>query len=93
MASEEFKHDVAFSFLSSDLGLAKALADEIAPLKAFVYSRKQEELISNGDGVDARQNTPPRALTHQSSSLNPALPRKPCPIGRSCPVSSENRCS
>jgi hypothetical protein len=39
--SAEFKHDVAFSFLARDLGLATKLADALAPLPSFVYARSR----------------------------------------------------
>jgi len=50
---DEFKFDVAFSFLSVDLPLARQLSDGLAPgLSSFVYDRKKEELLGT-DGMDA----------------------------------------
>jgi hypothetical protein len=45
------KYDAAFSFLAQDLNTAQQLADAIDPLTAFVYARKQEELVG-GSGMD-----------------------------------------
>lgn len=51
--SEAFEHDVAVSFLSSDLPYALALKDAIGPsLAVFVYTGNQDELAATmGVGV------------------------------------------
>ena len=40
------KFEVSFSFLASDEPLARDLADRLAPLSTFVYSRQQEHLVA-----------------------------------------------
>jgi hypothetical protein len=45
MATQDFKYDVAFSFVAQDEGLATQLADQFeGRLRVFLYSRKQEQL-------------------------------------------------
>lgn len=51
-SNPSFKYDVAFSFLSSDLSLAQALAADLEPtVSTFVYDRRKEELLGS-DGMD-----------------------------------------
>lgn len=47
-----FKYDIAFSLLSKDAQLAEALADELAPLKCFVFTQRQRDLVGR-DSVEA----------------------------------------
>jgi len=51
MSTPARKYDFAFSFLTPDLPLALRLADALAPLASFVYSRAQEN-IATRDGMD-----------------------------------------
>ena len=45
MSAQDFKYDVAFSFLAQDEVLAMQLADQFeGRLRVFLYSRKQEQL-------------------------------------------------
>ena len=45
MSTQDFKYDVAFSFLAQDEFLATQLADQFkGRLRVFLYSRKQEQL-------------------------------------------------
>lgn len=53
---DTFDFDVAFSFLSGDLGLAKELADQLVGLRTFVYERQKEDLLGR-DGMDAFSET------------------------------------
>jgi hypothetical protein len=55
---DDFRYDVAFSFLSSNEPLALRLKDGLADrLHAFVYSREQPDVIGrNTDGVEAFTN-------------------------------------
>ncbi len=46
------EYDVAISFLAADEPLALRVAEDLAPLNVFVYSKKQEELAGR-DGVEA----------------------------------------
>jgi hypothetical protein len=48
--ASKFDFDVAFSFLSGDLGVAHDLANRLAPLKVFVFDRSGEA-IQGGDGM------------------------------------------
>jgi|WetSurMetagenome_2_1015567.scaffolds.fasta_scaffold311080_1 hypothetical protein len=45
-------YDLAISFLAADEPLAKEIADELAPLRAFVYSKAQE-VVAGREGVEA----------------------------------------
>ena len=50
MAENEFKYDVAFSFLAEDEGLASKISKLLeGRLRTFIYSKKQEE-IAGTDG-------------------------------------------
>lgn len=49
--AEPFTYDVAFSFLSRDLPLARQIADHLAGLRVFLYDRNKEQLLG-GDGMD-----------------------------------------
>lgn len=50
--NEGFVHDVAFSFLATDLAIAHDLADRLTPaLRTFVYDREGEALLG-GDGME-----------------------------------------
>src|SRR5436853_7925697 len=51
MTDEDFKYDVAFSFLSGDLGLAHALDNLLPNLRTFVFDRKKED-VKGDDGMD-----------------------------------------
>lgn len=64
-----FKHDVALSFLASDLALATRFADALAPLTSFVFARKQEDLA----GTDGQESF--RAAFRFDSRLNVILLR------------------
>lgn len=44
--------DVAISFLHQDEALARTIAERLAPLRVFVYSKSQEE-VAGRDGVEA----------------------------------------
>src|SRR5688572_9293337 len=56
--SDAPRYDVAISFLSAHEALALRISDGLADrLKAFVYSREQEEVVGrNTDGVEAFTN-------------------------------------
>jgi hypothetical protein len=64
------KYEVAFSFLASDLQYAAQFADALAPLSAFVFSRRQEELAGT-DGLESF-----RAAFRFDSRLNVVLFRQ-----------------
>jgi hypothetical protein len=50
--TEQYKYDVAFSFLKQDLEIAQSLATNLEPgLRTFVYARRQEDLLGR-DGMD-----------------------------------------
>lgn len=51
-ADENFKYDVAFSFLAADIEVAKDLCDRLPGLRTFVYERHKEELLGR-DGMEA----------------------------------------
>ena len=51
-ASRAFKYDVAFSLLSRDAAIAESLADQLAPLRCFVFTAQQRELVGK-DGIEA----------------------------------------
>lgn len=55
---EDFRYDVAFSFLSEHEGLALRLSDGLTDrLSTFVYTREQPDVIGrNTDGVEAFTN-------------------------------------
>jgi hypothetical protein len=43
---QQFKYDVAFSFLAADLAIANDLQARLAPgLNTFVYERQKENLL------------------------------------------------
>src|ERR1700741_1564790 len=44
--------DVAISFLSQDEALARSIAEKLAPLKVFVYSKDQEK-VAGREGIEA----------------------------------------
>ena len=67
--ANEFKHDVAFSFLAQDLTVATRFADALVPLTSFVFARKQEELA----GTDGQESF--RASFRFDSRLNVILLR------------------
>ena len=46
------KYDIAISFLAADEPLAVQVADALAPLNVFVFSKKQEQLAGT-DGVES----------------------------------------
>lgn len=48
----DFKYDIAFSLLSSDSRLAESLADQLAPLSCFIFTKRQRELVGR-NGVEA----------------------------------------
>lgn len=50
--NRSFRYDVAFSLLARDAGLAESLAERLAPLKCFVFTAEQRELVGR-NGVEA----------------------------------------
>ncbi|MGI8486129.1 MAG: hypothetical protein ACR2OU_17955 [Thermomicrobiales bacterium] len=50
--NRSFKYDVAFSLLARDAGLAESLAERLAPLRTFVFTAEQRELVGR-NGVEA----------------------------------------
>jgi hypothetical protein len=62
--TDEFRYDVAFSFLSAHEALAVRVSDGLTDrLTTFVYTRRQEDVIGrNTDGVEAFSN----AFRHES---------------------------
>ena len=52
MADSRKKFDVAISFLSQDEPLARSIAEKLAPLDVFVYSKKQEH-VAGREGIEA----------------------------------------
>jgi hypothetical protein len=52
MVSNDFKYDVAFSFLAEDENIAERIADELRDrIKPFIYSERQKDLVGK-DGVE-----------------------------------------
>jgi len=52
MASDDFKNDIAFSFLSGDESIAEKIGDELRDrMNVFIYSERQKELAGK-DGVE-----------------------------------------
>lgn len=49
---QDDQFDVAISFLHQDEALARTVAEGLAPLRVFVYSKSQEE-VAGRDGVEA----------------------------------------
>src|ERR1700722_11088521 len=45
------RYDVAFSFLTADLPLALRLADALLPLRCFIYTERQGDIITR-DGME-----------------------------------------
>ena len=53
MSKDDHKYDVAISFVNTDLGSAKALADGLSPhVKVFLYVDRQEDLAGT-DGLES----------------------------------------
>lgn len=52
MNAEKYEYDVAISFLSQDEPFARQLAEALAPLRVFVYSKAQEQ-VAGTEGVEA----------------------------------------
>lgn len=50
--SNDFDYDIAFSLLSRDVQLALRLADLLAPLRCFVFTTRQRDVVGR-DGVEA----------------------------------------
>jgi hypothetical protein len=50
--NRSFPYDVAFSLLAQDAALAANLAERLAPLKCFVFTTEQRELVGR-NGVEA----------------------------------------
>jgi hypothetical protein len=50
--AQDDQYDVAISFLHQDEPLARTIAERLAPLRVFVYSKSQEE-VAGRDGVEA----------------------------------------
>lgn len=48
----EFKYDVAFSLLGRDAEVAQALASQLAPLRCFVFTQRQRDLVGR-NGIEA----------------------------------------
>src|SRR5438105_10121982 len=47
---DDYKYDVAISFLSRDESLAREIAEQLAPLRVFVYSKAQGE-VAGREGI------------------------------------------
>jgi hypothetical protein len=50
------EYDVAISFLNRDEALARSIADQLLPLKVFVYS-KQQEALAGKNGIEEFRET------------------------------------